>query len=40
MTTSLPCVTVEIRPRRELQTEETKVNKEEGTALEVTGETD
>ena len=35
-----PCVRVEIRHWRDLQTEEAKINKEEGTALEVTGATD
>ena len=36
---SSPCVKVEIRHWRDLQTEEAKINKE-GTALEVTGATD
>ena len=35
-----PRVRVEVRYWRDLQTEEAKVNKEEGTALEVTGATD
>ena len=32
-----PCVKVEIKHWRDLQTEEAKINKEEGTTLEVTG---
>ena len=35
-----PCVRAEIRHWTDLQTEEAKINKEEGTALEVTGATD
>ena len=35
-----PCVRAEIRHWRDLQTEEAKINKEEGTALEVTRVTD
>ena len=35
-----PCVRMEIRHWRDLQTEEAKISKEEGTALEVTGATD
>ena len=34
------CVRVEIRHWRDLQTEEAKINKEEGMAREVTGATD
>jgi len=37
---SPPCVRAEIRHRRDLQTEDAKINKEGGTALEVTGATD
>ena len=37
---STPCVRVKVRYWRDLQTEEAKVNKEEGTTLEVTGATD
>ena len=37
---SPPCDRAEIRHWRDLQTEEAKINKEEGTALEVTGATD
>ena len=37
---SPPCVRIEIRHWRDLHTEEAKINKEEGTALEVTGATD
>ena len=37
---SPPCVRVEVRYWRDLLTEEAKTNKEEGTALEVTGATD
>jgi len=37
---SLPCVRAEIRHGRDLQTQEAEINKEEGTALEVTGATD
>ena len=35
--TSPPCVRAEIRYWKDLQTEEAKINKEEGTSLEVTG---
>ena len=34
MTAFTPCVRAEIRHQRDLQTEEAKINKEEGTALE------
>ena len=37
---SPPCVRAEIRHWRDLQIEEAKINKEEGTTLEVTGATD
>ena len=37
---SPPCARVEIRHRRDLQTEEAKINKEEGISLEVTEATD
>ena len=37
---SPPCVRVEIRHCRDLQTEQAKISKEEGTTLEVTGATD
>ena len=40
MTTLPPCVKVAVRYWRGLQTEEAKINKEERTALEVTGATD
>ena len=37
---SPPCIRAEIRHGRDLQTQEAKINKEEGTALELKGATD